>query len=125
VKTVIIESPFAGPDEAAVLRNIRYARACMRFCLVQGVAPYASHVLYTQPGVFDDDDPRERQLGIDAGQAIGDRMDETWVFLDLGVSRGMGYGIQRAKDKDRPIREFTLGPDWGTVWLGPTADRSF
>ncbi len=125
MKTVIVESPFAGPDEETVQRNVRYARACMRFCLVQDVAPYASHLLYTQPGVFDDDDPDERTKGINAGLAIGDKMDETWVFEDLGISRGMEYGIQRAKDNNRPLRTFKLGADWETVWLGPTAHRRF
>lgn len=47
MRLVIIESPFAGD----VVRNLRYLRACMRDCLRRGEAPYASHALYTQPGV--------------------------------------------------------------------------
>lgn len=125
MKTVIIESPYAGETPEDLQRNIRYCRAAMRFCLLQGVAPYASHVLYTQPGVFDDTDPDERNKGIEAGQAIGDRMDETWVFIDLGTSRGMKYGIDRAEAKGRPVRYIELGETWEEVWLGPTKEETF
>lgn len=47
---VIIESPYAGDVD----RNLEYLRAAMRDCLKRGEAPFASHALYTQPGVLDD-----------------------------------------------------------------------
>ena len=47
MRTICIESPLAG-DFA---RNIAYARACLRYCLEQGVSPYASHLLL--PQVYD------------------------------------------------------------------------
>ena len=53
MERVIIESPFAGDVD----RNLRYARAAMRDCLLRGESPYASHLLYTQPGVLNDDIP--------------------------------------------------------------------
>ena len=91
---VILETPFAGD----VQRNIRYARACMRDCLMRGEAPFASHLLYTQPGVLDDNDPYERTTGIAAGLALGDSLLDaiTVVYQDLGVSSGMQQGINRA-----------------------------
>ena len=67
MKRVIIESPYAGDVE----RNLRYARAAMKDCLHRGEAPYASHLLYTQEGVLDDDVPGERKLGISAGLSWG------------------------------------------------------
>ena len=67
MKRVILESPYAGDVE----RNVAYARACLRDSLLRGEAPIASHLLYTQPGVLDDQIPEERQMGIDAGLAWG------------------------------------------------------
>ena len=65
MRLVIIESPYAGN----VPLNLLYLRACMRDCLSRGEAPFASHALYTQPGVLDDGDPAERAHGIEAGFA--------------------------------------------------------
>lgn len=109
MRLVIIESPFAGD----VGRNETYARAAMRDCLIRDEACFASHLLYTQPGVLDDADPDERRKGIAAGLAWGDRADATVVYTDLGISRGMAEGIDRAKVARRPIEMRSL-PGWGT-----------
>jgi hypothetical protein len=90
---VIVESPFAGDVE----RNLRYVRACMHDCLVNyGEAPFASHALYTQPGVLNDELPEERQLGIRAGFAYRQLAHKTVVYEDFGHSGGMEYGINHA-----------------------------
>jgi hypothetical protein len=104
VKRVIIESPYAGDVET----NLRYLRACMRACLKQGEAPYASHALYTQPGVLDDDRPVERELGIAAGFTWRDAAEATVVYTDLGITKGMQYGIDDAERKGRPVEYRTL-----------------
>src|SRR5690554_4680753 len=96
---VILESPFAGDVEA----NIEYARKCMRDCFMRGEAPIASHLLYTQDGILDDDIPDERQLGIDAGLLWGAHAEKTVIYKDRGISRGMEYGIENAKKAGRPI----------------------
>ena len=85
MKRVIIESPYAGNIE----RNVAYARAAMADCLARGEAPYASHLLYTQPGVLRDEDPLEREIGITAGFAWRDVADLTVFYVDLGWSAGM------------------------------------
>jgi hypothetical protein len=108
MRKVILESPFAGN----VNKNIRYARACVRDCVQKGDAPIASHLLYTQPGILNDDIPEERQLGIDSGLAWGTEAEATVLYVDLGVSNGMKYGIARAKKENRPIEERTIGTDW-------------
>ncbi len=103
--TVCIESPLAG-DFAT---NIAYARACLRYCLEQGVSPYASHLLL--PQVFDDLDESQREAGIQAGLVMGDQCDERWFFVDLGMSPGM----KRAMDRQPRVAEIKeLGPDWRT-----------
>lgn len=96
---VIVESPYAGEVET----NETYARNCLRDSLERGEAPFASHLLYTQKGVLDDLIPEERQWGIDAGLQWALRADMTAVYIDLGISRGMQYGIDHAVAAGRPI----------------------
>jgi len=99
MKRVIVESPYAGNIEA----NIAYARACIRDALARGEAPIASHLLYTQEGVLRDEVPEERQWGIDAGLAWGAVAEATVVYTDLGIPRGMEYGIANARAAKRPV----------------------
>lgn len=96
---VIIESPFAGDVEL----NIRYCRAAMRDCLYRGEAPYASHALYTQSGVLDDEIPEERHLGIHAGFAFREFSTKTVVYDDLGISEGMRLGIEDSIARGIPV----------------------
>lgn len=104
VRLVIVESPFAGEVEA----NVTYARAALRDCLDRGEAPYASHLLYTQPGVLDDTDANERLHGIEAGLAWGKLASATVVYTDRGISTGMLQGIERAKSEGRPVEYRSL-----------------
>ena len=99
MRLVIVESPFAGETEA----NIAYARQCVADCLRRNEAPIASHLLYTQPGILDDNIPAERNLGIAAGLAWGRVADATVVYVDRGVSGGMKEGIARAQAEGRPV----------------------
>lgn len=85
MRLVIIESPYAGDVEA----NVAYARACMKDSLARGEAPIASHLLYTQPGILDDDTPAERALGIAAGLAWRKVAEAAIFYVDRGWSRGM------------------------------------
>src|SRR5699024_10974542 len=89
MRRVIVESPYAATSARCVVKNEKYARAALRDCLQRGEAPWASHLLYTQPGVLDDSDPGERSLGIEAGLVWGGLADATVVYTDLGVSDGM------------------------------------
>jgi len=66
MRRVVLESPYAGNFIQRWL-NRRYARRCMRDCLRRGESPFASHLLYTQPGVLRDTVALERRLGIEAG----------------------------------------------------------
>lgn len=104
MRLVILESPFAGDVEA----NTAYARQCLRDCLMRGEAPIASHLLYTQPGVLNDDIPSERQHGIDAGLAWRRVADASVVYTDRGISKGMEYGIKAAEEAGIPIEYRSL-----------------
>ena len=107
MRCVIVESPYAGD----IATNQAYARAAMRDCLLRGEAPYTSHLLYTQTGVFDDNNPEERQRGIDAGMAWADIADAVAVYTDLGISEGMKYGIGKHQTAGRTI-EYRHLPEW-------------
>lgn len=104
-RLVILESPYAGDVE----RNVSYARACMADCLRRGEAPYASHLLYTQPGVLDDTIASERALGINAGFAWGEVAAARVVYTDLGISGGMTAGIAEAKRLGQPVEYRAIG----------------
>ena len=142
MKLVLLESPYAGDVEA----NVAYARACVRDSLMRGEAPIASHLLYTQPGILDDNVPLERAWGIDAGLAWR-RVAEAHVFyLDRGVSQGMKLGHRAAmkagatieyrwldEQAERPKKCSKCGDERredcdGAGWLdaiGPCADGSY
>lgn len=104
MKLVIIESPFAGATLELRLRNLRYARACLRDSLLRHEAPFASHLLYAQEGVFDDNVPEERIWGIEAGLAWGRAALFVAVYIDLGISSGMKLGIERARKEGRHVQ---------------------
>jgi hypothetical protein len=107
VPIVIVESPYAGDVE----RNLCYLRAALRDCLLRGEAPFASHGLYTQLGVLDDDIPAEREHGILAGFAFRHAAVLTVVYADLGISHGMELGIADAREHGLPVEYRTL-PGW-------------
>jgi hypothetical protein len=92
MRLVIVESPYAGNVE----RNLRYLRCCLADCIERNEAPFASHGLYTQDGVLDDDRPEERQLGILAGFSWRAVAEATVVYRDLGYSKGMIEGVDDA-----------------------------
>ena len=107
MKLVILESPYAGD----VVRNVLYARACIRDALLKGYAPIASHLLYTQPGVLNDDIPDERTHGIEAGLAWRSVAEGSLVYTDRGISRGMEYGIAAMKAEGKFVIECQLAPE--------------
>ena len=98
---VILESPYAGDVE----RNINYARMAVRDSLSRGEAPIASHLLYTQDGILNDDIESERQWGIDAGLAWKSVAQKHVFYIDYGYSRGMEYARNYAAENNIEIEE--------------------
>ena len=97
MQLVILESPYAGNVEF----NVEYAKLCMKDSLTRNEDPMVSHLLYTQ--CLDDKDPIERILGIQAGLAFKSVVNKTVVYTDLGISKGMQYGIDDAIKNNREI----------------------
>ena len=105
MKTVAIESPLAGDFD----RNLRYARLCALDCVRRGEAPYASHLFFTQ--FLNDAAPEERETGITAGFTWADKADVRAIYTDLGVSSGMGRGLERAMEIGQMCVGRELPPD--------------
>ena len=104
MRRVVVDSPYAG-GLIARWHNRRFARACIRDCLMRGEAPLASHLLYTQSRVLRDHVPGERAMGIEAGHAWIAVADAVVVYLPSGAlsTPGMNLGIKRAKEAGIPV----------------------
>lgn len=101
MKRVIIESPFAGNCNL----NVAYARLAVRHSLSLGEAPIASHLLYTQYTILDDNNNHERQWGIDAGLAWKHVAEKQIFYIDLGWSNGMKYAKEFCVSHNIEIEE--------------------
>lgn len=96
---VYICSPFSGDVDGNVAAAQRYSR----FAVDKGYIPVAPHLLF--PQFLDDNDPKERQLGLFFGNALMSKCAEVWVFGST-ISAGMETEIKRAKWKDYRLRYF-------------------
>ena len=97
---VYICSPYSGDVEV----NIANARRYCRFAVDAGYIPIAPHLLF--PQFLNDNNPKERQLGLFFGNALMSKCSEVWVFGDR-ISAGMESEIRRAKWKNYRLRYFT------------------
>lgn len=98
---VYICSPYAGEVET----NVKSARKYSRFAVDKGYIPVAPHLLF--PQFLNDNDSKERQLGMHFGMALLSKCSEVWVFGDV-VSAGMEAEIKKAVWKKYRIRYFTV-----------------
>jgi len=123
MRRVVVESPFRTTDikvagHTITIKeddNVAYARACLHDCLQRGESPYASHLLYTQPGVLDDSVPEERAKGIEAGLEWKRSADASIVYCDRGVTAGMILGIQPSEKIGQPVEYRQLGGQWAVM----------
>lgn len=108
MRLVIVESPYAASEPLRggqpPLRPARSPRLPP-----QGESPIASHLLLTQPGVLDDNEPDERKLGILAGHAWFAVAQLCAVYTDYGVSFGMRTGMYAAEKFGVPISFRSIG----------------
>lgn len=105
MRLVVIESPYAGD----ILTNTFYARRAVKDSLARGEAPIASHLLYTQAGILDDDKPEERKLGMAAGLAWYKAAEAVVFYVDLGVSQGMQAAMLQATAEGKTIERREIG----------------
>lgn len=90
---VVVESPYAGDVD----RNVLYARAAIVDCLERDEVPYASHLLFTQDGILDDDKPEQRLKGILCGFSWGMVAPKRVFYEDYGRSGGMMMALEEAR----------------------------
>lgn len=100
---IYVDSRYAGDIEA----NIAAAIRCCQYVIKNGGMPIASHLLY--PQMLNDNDPRQREMGLAFGLELLVLCDEVWVFYDeTGLSTGMRAEEAEAKRRGKPIRYYRL-----------------
>jgi len=98
---VFICSAFAGDTEKNTLRAQGYSR----FAVSKNCIPFAPHLLF--PQFLDDDDKAQRDLGLFFGMVFLAKCQEIWVFRACNnISKGMAVEIEKAKQRNIPIRYF-------------------
>ena len=97
---VYICSPYAGQIE----KNIENARKYSRIAADRGFLPVAPHLLF--PQFLDDSLEEDRQLGMFMGLVLLTKCAEIWVF-GSEVTDGMSAEIDKAIQRDMPVRHFT------------------
>lgn len=102
-KKVYVASRYAGDT----LANTQAAVRCCRQVMEEGFMPVASHLLY--PQILNDNDPKERALGLAFGIALLRQCDEVWVYGE--PSPGMKREIEAAKRLHKPI-QYREVPVW-------------
>ena len=95
---VYICSPFSGDVEA----NTQKARKYSRFAVDQGAIPLTPHLLLPQFM----SEQTERELAMFMDMVFLGRCEEIWVFGSK-ISKGMAAEIEKAKQKNMKIRNFT------------------
>lgn len=106
---VVIESPLSAPTRELIEGNKAYAKRCVLDSLSKGEAPYASHLLFDQPGLLDDTYPDQRRTGMEAGFAWGRCAHLVAVYIDRGISKGMQQGIDKARHNGIPFEYRQIG----------------
>jgi hypothetical protein len=99
MRPIVIETPYAGDVE----RHLIYLGFCMLDCLRRGETPYASHGLLTR--ILDDNNPKERALGIQAGIDMAEFIGRAAFYLDLGFSPGMSTARKHYDDLPKFVWE--------------------
>jgi len=97
MKLIYVASPYRG--DAA--QNRAYAKQACRYVARQEQAFCAPHLLY--PEILNDNDPAERQLGLEMGLEALSRCDELWCFGPV-ISDGMHMELAEAERLCLPVR---------------------
>ena len=109
-KTVYICSPLRPVSTDPILRanelidNLKLAKDAATFATIRGCEPIAPHLYY--PQFLDDNDPTERQLGIELGLKALRSCDELWI-ISPRISSGMSTEIKEAQKCGIKVLVFT------------------
>ena len=91
MKKIFICSPLRGN----IKENIEKAKEYSREVMSAGHLPITPHIYFTQ--FLNDDDPKEREIGMEMGRKLLDICDEIWIYGE--PTEGMLQEIKRFKGK--------------------------
>lgn len=100
-KKVYICAPLGGNVEGNLQRVKRYTEYALR----AGVAPIVTHFYAL---CLDDNDPKDRELGMTTGNSLLWFCDELWVFGNE-ITEGMRAEIKFCKDFKIPVKKISNG----------------
>ena len=99
MRKVYVCAPLGGNVES----NLKKVRAYTEYALRCGTAPVVPH-FYAE--CLDDNDPKDREIGLAAGLSLLWFCDELWLFGDT-VTDGMKNELQFCKNLNIRIRKIT------------------
>lgn len=104
---VYVCSPLRGDIDRNIKRAVEYSR----FVYNKEGIPLASHIIFTQ--FLDDNNPDDRNAGIEMGIQLLLKCDELWAFGNK-ITEGMAVEIAAAKTLGLKVKRFNqyCGP-WG------------
>ena len=116
---VLIESPYAHTHKWGIQLHEAYLEACLFDSLMRGETPIATHKLYTR--ALDDRIVDERRLGMLQAEIMLDFISIHAVYYDLGISKGMWWGIEQGERagkrvEPRSLYEHDLHPNDKLKW---------
>lgn len=91
-------SPYAGD----IKRNKAYARQLVKWAILRDLAPICPHLYITE--VLNDNDPRERAQGLQAGLDLLKVCDVVIVGYRYGISEGMKAEIDLAEEMGKKTK---------------------
>ena len=103
MKKVFICSRYRADEKHTTEKNISRALFACTHAIMKGYAPIAPH-LYL-PRCLDDNDLKERVLGMEAGREFLAMCDEVWQW-GATVSEGMAMELSYAEELGIPIKVF-------------------
>lgn len=103
MKKVYICSRYRADEKHTVEENVESALEACRYAASMGYAPYAPH-LYL-PRCLDDNNSRERTIGLMIGQEFLKECDEVWQW-GTDISEGMAAELAIAEELRISVRVF-------------------
>jgi len=97
MRTVMVISPFRASANRTRQQHLSHAKKLCELACRAGYAPFASHVFY--PQFLNEDDEKDRHLGLDCEKVWIAACNELWVWDAWGVSDGMKSAILFAKSR--------------------------
>lgn len=101
MKTVYMCSPFRADTAEERKENIDLARRVCRWAVLSGYQVECPHLFY--PQFLDDNDPEQREIGMELGAKKLEAVDEVWVVGNR-ISEGMSREIAKASEMGIPVK---------------------